>query len=341
MVAQKSREIRLGRRPEGMPTRNDFVMAETEVPAPGPGQVLVRNIYMSVDPYMRGRMVIRESYVPPFQIGEALSGGAVGQVVESDNPRFKRGDYVSNFSGWREWFVSGGGDLQKIKPAVAPIQAFLGTFGIPGLTAYAGLLKVGELKDGEKVFVSAASGAVGAVVCQIAKAKGCTVVGSAGSDEKCDWLVREAGVDRAINYRTCGNLAKAVRDALPDGIDVYFENVGGAHLDAALANMRLHGRVAVCGMIAQYNDTALPPGPSNFINVLPKRLTIRGFIVTDYASLMPEFLRDMVDWYRGGKMKWRETIAEGLENAPDAFIGLFKGENIGKMLVKIGPDPAV
>ena len=341
MVAQKSREIRLARRPEGMPARNDFAMAETEVPSPGPGQVLVRNIYMSVDPYMRGRMVIRESYVPPFQIGEALSGGAVGQVVESDNPQFKRGDYVSNFSGWREWFVSGGGDLQKIDPAVAPIQAFLGTFGIPGLTAYAGLLKVGELKDGEKVFVSAAGGAVGTVVCQIAKAKGCTVVGSAGSDEKCGWLVREAGVDRAINYRTCGNLAKAVRDALPDGIDVYFESVGGAHLDAALANMRLHGRVAVCGMIAQYNDTALPPGPSNFINVLPKRLTIRGFIVTDYASLMPEFLRDMVGWYRAGKMKWRETIAEGLENAPDAFIGLFKGENIGKMLVKIGPDPAV
>jgi len=211
MVAQKSREIRLARRPEGMPARNDFAMAETEVPSPGPGQVLVRNIYMSVDPYMRGRMVIRESYVPPFQIGEALSGGAVGQVVESDNPQFKRGDYVSNFSGWREWFVSGGGDLQKIDPAVAPIQAFLGTFGIPGLTAYAGLLKVGELKDGEKVFVSAAGGAVGTVVCQIAKAKGCTVVGSAGSDEKCGWLVREAGVDRAsttaraaISPKQCG-----------------------------------------------------------------------------------------------------------------------------------------
>jgi hypothetical protein len=341
MVAQKSREIRLGRRPEGMPTRNDFVMAETEVPAPGPGQVLVRNVYMSVDPYMRGRMVIRESYVPPFQIGEALSGGAVGQVVESQNPQFKRGDYVSNFSGWKEWFVSGGGNLQKIDPAMAPIQAFLGSFGMPGLTAYAGLLKVGELKDGERVFVSAASGAVGAVVCQIAKAKGCYVVGSAGSDEKCEWLTREAGVDRAINYRTCGSLTKAVREALPEGIDVYFENVGGAHLDAALANMRLHGRIAVCGMISQYNDTAPPPGPSNFVHVIPKRLTIRGFLVSDYGALMPQFLHDMSGWYRAGKMKWRETIAEGIENAPDAFIGLFKGENIGKMLVKIGPDPAV
>lgn len=341
MPKHRSREIRLARRPEGLPRPEDFQLAETEVGDPGPGQVLVRNIYMSVDPYMRGRMVERESYVPPFQIGQALSGGAVGQVVESNNPAFRAGNYVSNFSGWKEWFVSSGGDLQKIDPAVAPIQAFLGTFGMPGLTAYAGLLKVGELKEGERVFVSAASGAVGAVVCQIAKNKGCTVVGSAGSDEKCDWLVREAGVDRAINYRTCGNLAKAVREALPEGIDVYFENVGGAHLDAALANMRMHGRIPVCGMIAQYNDTAPPPGPANIIAVIPQRLTIRGFIVSDYGALMPQFLRDMSEWHRAGKMKWQETVAEGIENAPAAFIGLFKGDNIGKMLVKIGPDPAV
>jgi len=341
MPYRRSREIRLARRPEGLPRPEDFQLAEREVPEAGAGQVLVRNIYMSVDPYMRGRMVERESYVPPFQIGQPLSGGAVGQVVESRNPQFHPGDYVNNFSGWQEWFVSSGGDLQKIDPAVAPIQAFLGTFGMPGLTAYAGLLKVGELKDGERVFVSAASGAVGGVVCQIAKAKGCTVVGSAGSDEKCDWLTREAGVDRAINYRTCGDLTEAVREALPDGIDVYFENVGGAHLDAALANMRQGGRIAVCGMIEQYNATSLPPGPANFINVLPKRLTIRGFIVSDYGALMPEFLRDMAAWHRAGRMKWRETVVEGIEKAPAAFIGLFKGENIGKMLVKIGPDPAV
>src|ERR1041385_2565366 len=225
MSVHKSREIRLAKRPNGLRSLTDFQLAETEVPGPGDGQVLVRNIYMSVDPYMRGRMVDRASYVPPFQIGEALSGGAVGQVVESRNPQFRAGDYVNNFSGWKEWFLSPGGDLQKIDPATAPIQAFLGAMGMPGLTAYAGLLKVGELKDGERVFVSAASGAVGAVVCQIAKNKGCTVVGSAGSDEKRDWLPREAGVDRAINYRTCGNLTAAVRAALPDGIDVYFENV--------------------------------------------------------------------------------------------------------------------
>jgi hypothetical protein len=182
---------------------------------------------------------------------------------------------------------------------------------------------------------------VGAVVCQIAKNKGCYVVGSAGSDEKCEWLTREAGVARAINYRTCGDLAKAVREALPEGIDVYFENVGGEHLNAALANMRMYGRIPVCGMIAQYNDTALPPGPANIIAVIPQRLTIRGFIVTDYGSLMPQFLRDMSEWHGAGKMKWRETIVDGIENAPAAFIGLFKGENIGKMLVKIGPDPAV
>lgn len=290
---------------------------------------------------MRSRMVVQESYVPSFQIGEALSGGAVGQVVESRNPAFRPGDYVNNFSGWREWFLSSGGDLQKIDPATAPIQAFLSTFGMPGLTAYAGLLRVAELKDGERVFVSAASGAVGAVVCQIARNKGCYVVGSAGSDEKCAWLTREAGVDRAINYRSCGDLTKAVREALPEGIDVYFENVGGEHLNAALANMRMHGRIPVCGMIAQYNDTAPPPGPANIIAVIPQRLTIRGFIVSDYFALMADFLRDMSEWRRAGKMKWQETIVEGIENAPAAFIGLFKGENFGKMLVKLGPDPAV
>jgi NADPH-dependent curcumin reductase CurA len=341
MPAQKSREIRLKRRPQGMPTLEDFELAETTVPRPANGQVLVRNIYMSVDPYMRGRMYDRESYVPPFQIGQPLSGGAVGQVVESENPSFRPGDYVSNFSGWQEWFVSSGNEFQKIDPAMAPIQAFLGALGMPGLTAWAGLLKVGELKDGERVFVSAASGAVGAIVCQIAKNKGCTVVGSAGSDEKCEWLRTDAHVDRAINYRMAGDLTKAVREALPEGIDVYFENVGGAHLDAALANMRMHGRIAVCGMIDQYNATTPPPGPVNFINVLPMRLTIRGFIVSDYFHLMPEFLRDMSEWRKAGKMTWRETIVDGIEKAPEAFIGLFRGENVGKMLVKIGPDPAV
>jgi len=342
MSENVNREIRLKRRPSGMPAPGDFELAETPVPSPAAGQVLVRNIYMSVDPYMRGRMVDRESYVPPFQIGETLSGGAVGQVVASNgNSTFKVGDYVNNFSGWREWFVTSGGELTKIDPGLAPLSAYLGTFGMPGLTAYAGLLKVGELKEGERVFVSAASGAVGAVVCQIAKNKGCTVVGTTGSDEKCNWLLKEARIDKAINYRTAGDLTAALHAAMPNGIDVYFDNVGGEHLNAALANMRPSGRIAVCGMIEQYNATAMPPGPSNIIMVIPMRLTIRGFIVSDYMSMTPDFLRDMGAWAKAGKMKWQETIRDGIENAPAAFIGLFKGENIGKMLVRLGPDKVV
>jgi len=341
MPDQKNHEIRLKSRPDGMPTPANFELVETPVPTAGAGQVLVRNSYMSVDPYMRGRMVDRVSYSPPFQIGETLTGGAVGQVVASNNPGFKAGDFVSNFSGWREWFVSSGGDLQKVDPSIVPIQTYLGTFGMPGLTAYAGLLRVGELKEGERVFVSAASGAVGAVVCQIAKNKGCYVVGSAGSDAKCDWLVKEARVDRAINYKTCGDLDSAVRAAFPQGIDVYFENVGGAHLVAALSNMRPNGRIPVCGMIEQYNATSLPPGPGNIIAVIPLRLTIKGFIVSDYGDMMPDFMRDMGAWAKAGKLKWAETIVDGIGNAPKAFIGLFKGDNMGKMLVRVGPDKAV
>jgi len=341
MPDQKNHEIRLKSRPDGMPTPANFELVETPVPTAGAGQVLVRNSYMSVDPYMRGRMVDRVSYSPPFQIGETLTGGAVGQVVASNNPGFKAGDFVSNFSGWREWFVSSGGDLQKVDPSIVPIQTYLGTFGMPGLTAYAGLLRVGELKEGERVFVSAASGAVGAVVCQIAKNKGCYVVGSAGSDAKCDWLVKEARVDRAINYKTFGDLDSAVRAAFPQGIDVYFENVGGAHLVAALSNMRPNGRIPVCGMIEQYNATSLPPGPGNIIAVIPLRLTIKGFIVSDYGDMMPDFMRDMGAWAKAGKLKWAETIVDGIGNAPKAFIGLFKGDNMGKMLVRVGPDKAV
>lgn len=332
----RSREIRLKRRPAGMPEAADFELAEVTVPEPGAGQILVHNIFMSVDPYMRGRMVDRASYVPPFQVGEPLSGGAVGKVAAvNGNPQFREGDYVLNFSGWREWFITGGGELQKVDPGLAPIQGYLGAFGMPGLTAYGGLLRGGQLKDGERVFVSAASGAVGAVVCQIAKNKGCFVVGSAGSDEKCAWLEREAGIDKAINYRTAGDLSATLKKAMPEGIDVYFENVGGEHLNAALANMRLNGRIAVCGMIAQYNDTAPPPGPANIVMVIPQRLTIKGFIVTDYIDVMPDFMRDMAMWTRAGKMKSRETIVDGIENAPQAFMGLFKGENFGKMLVRL------
>lgn len=341
MANQKNREIRFKSRPNGMPTAANFELAETDVPTPGPGQVLVRNSFMSVDPYMRGRMTDRASYVDGFKIGEVMTGGAVGQVVASNNPKFKVGDHVSHFGGWREWYVSSGADFQPADPKLAPLSAYLGTFGMPGLTAYAGLLDVGQLKDGETVFVSAASGAVGAVVCQIAKAKGCTVIGSAGSDEKCKWLKDVAKVDHTINYKTAGDLTAALHKAAPGGIDVYFENVGGEHLDAALANMKQNGRIPVCGMIAQYNATTPPPGPRNIIMVVPLRLMIKGFIVSDFGHLAPKFIADMAKWTMEGKMKWQETVKEGIEKAPEAFMGLFSGDNSGKMVVRVGPDKAV
>ena len=340
MSNQKNHEIRLKSRPVGVPTTDNFELVESPVPTPQAGQILVRNSFISVDPYMRGRMMDRKSYAPPFQIGETLTGHAVGQVVASNgNDKLKVGDFVQSMNGWREWYVSSGGDVQKFEPQV-PIQSYLGALGMPGLTAYAGLLRVGALKDGERVFVSAASGAVGSIVCQIAKAKGCTVVGSVGSDEKAQYL-RSLGVDRTVNYKTCGDLNAAVAEAFPNGIDVYFENVGGAHLEAALNNMRPNGRIAVCGMIDIYNATNLPPGPRNLAMLIGLGLTMRGFIVSNHYDMQAEFLRDMTKWAKEGKMKWRETIVDGVENAPNAFIGLFKGENVGKMVVRVGPDKAV
>lgn len=344
MGTRKGAEIRLKSRPAGMPEPANFELVTVDVPDPGPGQVLVRNSYMTVDPYMRGRMMDRRSYVPPFQIGEALTGGAVGQVVAAGSgAQFQVGDHVLSMAGWREWFVANGPELmvQKIDPIPGVgIQSYLGSLGMPGMTAYAGLLRIAEFKPEDSVFVSAASGAVGAVVCQIAKAKGSKrVVGSAGSDEKCAYL-KEIGCDDAINYKTCGDLNAAVAKAFPDGIGVYFDNVGGAHLEAAIGNMRQFGRLAECGMIEQYNATEPPPGPRNLIMVVGLSLTMRGFIVSNHFDMMPDFMRDMAAWIKAGKMTWRETIADGLGKAPEAFIGLFKGENFGKMLVRVGPDQA-
>jgi NADPH-dependent curcumin reductase CurA len=337
----KSREIRLKNRPVGVPSEDDFELAEVTLCDLEESEVLVRNIYMSVDPYMRGRMVDRRSYVPPFQIGEPLNGACVGQIVRSRHAELQVGDYVLGSQGWREFFISGGSDLRKIDPSMAPIQAFLGTVGMPGMTAYVGLFDIGQLKGGETVFVSAASGAVGSIVCQIARIKGCRVVGSAGSDVKVAWLLSEAGVDAAFNYKTVGDLTAELARHCPDGIDVYFDNVGGDHLEAAIRHMSRFGRIVLCGMISQYNATEPVPGPSNLSFAIGKRLTFRGFIVSDHYDRFPQFFNDMGVWISQGKLKWRETIFEGLENAPKAFIGLFKGENLGKMLVKIGPDPAV
>lgn len=339
----KGGEIRLKSRPVGMPTEDNFEYAEGPVAEPKDGEVLVRNVWMSVDPYMRGRMVDRESYVPPFQIGQALQGHAVGQVIAAGKgAAFAEGDYIGHMLGWREYAVVGPAAMPiKVDPKIAPVQSFLGALGMPGMTAYAGLFRVGAFKDGETVFVSAASGAVGAVVCQLAKAHGAYVVGSAGSDEKCDWLVKEAGIDKAINYKKEKDLDAAVGAAFPKGIDVYFENVGGKHLEAALNHMKLRGRIAVCGMIEQYNATTLPAGPSNIILTIPKSLRIEGFVVSNHYDMLPQFYQEMSKLIAAGKMKWKESVVEGLHNAPKAFLGLFKGENFGKALVKIGPDKAV
>ncbi len=335
-----SKEVQLAARPEGEPKDSDFQIVEVPVASPGAGEFLVQNLWMSVDPYMRGRMMDRESYVPPFQIGATMDGGCIGKVIESNNENFGVGDYVNSMNGWREFYVTDGTMVNKIDPAMGPIEANLGTLGMPGMTAYAGLFKVGELKDGENVFVSAASGAVGAVVCQLAKAHGCYVVGSAGSDDKCKWLEEVAGIDKAINYKTCGDLDAAVRDAFPKGIDVYFENVGGAHLQAAINYMNPHGRAALCGMIEQYNDTEPRPGPNNLIQIVGKSLKLEGFIVSNHLDIIPEFYAEMAKLISSGQMKTEQTVEDGIENAPKAFLNLFSGANFGKMLVKISDDPS-
>lgn len=334
MAGFTSREVRLKSRPVGMPKAADFEVASVDLPPPADGQVLVRNRWMSVDPYMRGRMYDRPSYVPPFQVGKPLEGGAVGEVVESRDANFEPGDLVMSMLGWREGYIAPGSAVEKLpKNAGVPEEAFLGVLGMPGLTAYAGLLEIGQPKEGDTVFVSGGAGAVGSIVAQIAKIKGCTVVASAGSDAKCDWL-RSVGVDRAINYKK-GNLLEQVRAAAPNGIDVYFDNVGGEHLEVALEVARPFARFVECGMIAQYNNEQPAPGPRNLMYVVGKSLKIQGFIVTQFAGLRTQFIQDMGGWIAGGRIKWEETIELGVENAADAFLKLFSGGNTGKMLVKL------
>ncbi len=329
-----SREVRLKSRPTGLPSAADFEFGEIELAAPAPGEVQVKNQFMSVDPYMRGRMYDRPSYVPPFQIGKALQGGAVGEVTASNAPDFKVGDMVSSMYGWREGYNAKASDLQKLDTHGLPPQAFLGVIGMPGMTAYAGLLHVAGVKAGETVFVSAAAGAVGSVVCQIAKLKGATVIGSAGGADKIAFL-REIGVDQAIDYKAEPDLTAALRRAAPKGVDVYFDNVGGKHLEAALDVARPFARFALCGMISGYNATGAEPGPPNIIMAVGKRLKLQGFIVSDHVDLTPEFQRDMAEWIKAGQVHWRETVDDGIDAAPDAFLKLFKGENVGKMLVKL------
>jgi NADPH-dependent curcumin reductase CurA len=328
------REIRLKSRPTGRPTLDNFELAAVDLADPGPGEVQVKNLWMTVDPYMRGRMNDAKSYAAPFQLGQAMEGGAVGEVVASNDSALKPGDLVQSMFGWREGFNAPAGAVQKLDPRGLPVQAFLGAAGMPGLTAYAGLLRVAGLKDGDVVFVSGAAGAVGSMVCQIAKARGHRVIGSAGGPEKVAFL-KEIGVDHAIDYKAEPDLAKAVLAGAPDGIDVYFDNVGGPHLEAALTAARMFGRFAICGMISIYNAAEPQPGPRNLALMIGKNLRLQGYIVSHHWDLMPDFIRDLSGWVAEGKVTWRETVFEGIEKAPEAFLGLFEGENLGKMLVKL------
>ncbi|MEU4152630.1 NADP-dependent oxidoreductase [Streptomyces sp. NPDC026659] len=330
-----SREWHLLSRPVGWPEPEDFALVEVPMPVPGEGQVLVRNEYLSVDPYMRGRMSAAKSYSEPFALGEPMQGGAVGVVVASNAEGVEVGDHLLHFLGWREYAAVDAKSAAKVDPEAAPLSAYLGVLGMTGLTAYAGLLRVASFKEGDTVFVSGAAGAVGSEVGQIARLKGAArVIGSAGSDEKVRLLVDEYGFDAAFNYKD-GPVGEQLRAAAPDGIDVYFDNVGGDHLQAALGSLRLHGRIAVCGMISVYNNTEPAPGPNNLARLIQTRGRMEGFLVGDHYDLQPEFVREVGPWVASGELKYGETVVDGIDNTVSAFLGLLRGENIGKMVVKL------
>ncbi len=329
--------------PAGMPAPGLFELRDVDVPSPGAGEMLCRTVWMSVDPYMRGRMRQDvKSYIPPFSLDAPLEGGAVSQVVESNIDGYAPGDYVVDFTGgWKEYYLSKGERAQKADPNLAPLSAYLGVLGMPGMTAWAGVTQIMKPKEGETMFVSGAAGAVGGVVCQLGKAKGCRVIGSAGSQAKCDWLEKEAGVDVALNYKDYKNaaeLTKALAEAAPNGVDCYFENVGGMHLEAALNCIGFGGRIALCGMISQYNNQEPEPGPPNLVNLIGRGVMARGFIVSEYMDKVMEFAAEVAPMLMQGKIKFQESVYEGLDQAPEAFIGLFKGENFGKAVVRVGPD---
>jgi NADPH-dependent curcumin reductase CurA len=329
----RAQQIHLARRPVGMPAPEDFTTVEVDLPEPGDGEVLVANRFLSVDPYMRGRMLDRRSYVPPFAVGAPLPGGAIGEVVASGSPDLSPGDHVRHMDGWRTHTIADAGALSKVDGERAPLHTYLGTLGMPGMTAYVGLLHIAELREGDVVAVSGAAGAVGSVAGQIARLRGCRVVGSAGSAEKVAWLTDELGFDAAFDYRET-SFADGLDAHCPDGMDVVFENVGGDHLAAALPRMRDFGRIALCGAIAEYNATAPVPGPPVW-PMIAKRISLRGFIVSDHGDKGRDFLRDVGGWFASGDLKERTTVVEGIEAMPGAFIGLFTGTNIGKMVVAV------
>ena len=344
MSATRNRRIVLAARPVGEPTDENFRLEEVNIPAPAEGEAVLRTIYLSLDPYQRGRMNAGPSYAPPVEVGQVMEGGTVSEVVESRVGDLRPGDLVVGYTGWQEYSVMSAKVLRKVDPARAPISTALGVLGMPGMTAYTGLLNIGQPKAGETVVVSSAAGAVGSAVGQIAKIRGCRTVGIAGGPAKCAFVVKELSFDACVDHRDSG-FKENVKAACPQGIDVYFENVGGRVFDAVVPLMNFFGRVPVCGLIAHYNATGLSRGPDRLlplmVSVLVKRLTVRGFIVFDFREQQPEFERDMSQWLREGKVKYREDVVEGLENAVIAFKRLFTGQNFGKLLVRVGPEPVL
>jgi NADPH:quinone reductase len=333
-----NRQITLAARPVGEPKESDFKLVESPIPVPGPDEFLVQVIYLSVDPYMRGRMSDRPSYAPPVQIGEVMGGSGVGRIIKSNSRRFRVGEIVTGFFGWEEYAVSNGSGVQKINPEIAPLSSWLGVLGMTGMTAYFGLLEICHPRAGETVVVSSSGGAVGAIVGQIAKIEGCRVIGIAGSDEKIKWLTGELGFDGGINYKTCPDLSAELTRLCPRGIDVYFDNVGGATTDAVLALINRKARISLCGQISQYNATEPEVGPRLLALLIEKQARMEGFLVFQFAQKMKSAQNRMAEWLNSGKLKYRETIVKGIENAPKAFIGLLRGENIGKQLVQLADE---
>ena len=336
-MSQPNRIFTLAARPVGFPKESDFALIEEPTPTPADGQVLIKTRFVSVDPYMRGRMNAQRSYLPPFEIGKPIHGGAVGEVVESNNDRFPVGGFVHGGWGWQDSALSDGSDVYPVDPDLAPIQTAIGVLGMPGMTAYFGFLEICKPKPGDCVLVSGAAGAVGQLVGQIAKIKGCSpVVGSCGTDEKVEFLLNECGYDAAFNYKTDTDYRSKVRELCPDGVDGYFDNVGGDLTDAVFANLAQFARVSVCGMISQYNLEQAAMGPrASYMSLLVHQVSVQGFLVPQFGERFPEGIQQMAQWLKEGKITYREDIVEGLENTPKAFIRMLNGENKGKQLVKV------